>query len=188
MLSVVQFSWIPTLATKKIVFEACMMFILLYASECWVPLQTDILKLSLLYMQCIRTILGVSRHDMWDLHISNSALLQRWNAQRPLPIRDCVLLRQLEWFGHVVRMDVDRSPRLILFGCLQKLRPACGPRKHLWDVVQTDLLRCGVQDSWPEVARSRPEWRAGHQALQLFATASTKRSVSSMQETLPYAD
>ena len=155
-----------TLATKRTVFEACVLSLLLYASECWVPLQADIAKLSSFYMRCLRTIMGVSRSDVWDFHISNTTILEQWNDARPLPIKDRIVQRRLEWFGHVMRMDMERTPRVVLFGCRPETRPACGPRKRWRDALSPDLQRCDVQDSWPEDTQSRPGWRNIYRELE----------------------
>ena len=49
--------------TKKNIFNACVVTILLYGAECWVLLQADIRRLSTFYMQCLRTVLGITRLD-----------------------------------------------------------------------------------------------------------------------------
>ena len=50
-----------SIMTKRLVFNACVLSLLLYGAECWVPLQQDVRHLSSFYLACIRSILGISK-------------------------------------------------------------------------------------------------------------------------------
>ena len=56
-----------TMVTKRKVFNACVLSVLLYGSECWTPLRKHISKLSSFYHRCIRAIMGISS-GMSGLH------------------------------------------------------------------------------------------------------------------------
>ena len=146
--------------TKRMIFEACVVSVLLYGSECWTPLRRHLKKLDAFHHRCIRAILGVSRRQQWEQHLSSSALRWRWGDPEPLSTR--LIRRRLEWLGHVARMPDHRIPKQVLFGWLPQPRPAGGPRRRWRDVVRKDLKAVGVsEDSWHEEAsESRASWRA----------------------------
>ena len=77
--------------------------------------------------RCVRTILGVSRLQLWNDHIT-SQQLSVWFGM-PWSIADYVLERRLRCLGHWGRMDEDRSPKQLLFGELVKIDRSMGPRR-----------------------------------------------------------
>ena len=143
---------------KRCVFNACVLSLLLYGSECWTPLQHDLRRLSVFHMRCIRSILGVSRRDCWNNHTTNAQLLEMWGDSDTICVK--VAQHRLEWLGHVARMDSSRMPRQILFGSLLTRRPAHGPRKRWKDCVVSDLRVRGLTKEWyPIACESRADWR-----------------------------
>ena len=48
-----------SVATKRSVYRACVLSVLLYGSECWVPLRKDLKKLNSFH-RCVRTVLGIT--------------------------------------------------------------------------------------------------------------------------------
>ena len=64
--------------TKRLLYNACVMSILLYGSECWCPLRRDLQRLDGFYHHCIRVVLCVSRQKQWDEHLSNYQLRTQW--------------------------------------------------------------------------------------------------------------
>ncbi len=147
-----------SLQTKRVVFNACVLSLLLYGAECWVTLQEDVRTLTSFYMRCVRSILGISMRDVWRDHISTVDTLMIWGDERSLP----AILRQrrLEWLGHVARMDDARIPKVLLFSLLPQRRPPGGPRKRWRDCVITDLKAVGALDNWYRLANeSRSAWR-----------------------------
>ena len=150
-------SWL-TQHTKRLVYNACVVALLLYGSECWTPLRAESRRLNTFHHQCVRTVLGVSRKEQWDTHLTNVQLLHRWGDT--LDMQEKVVARRLEWLGHVMRMEDERLPKCLLFSSLERTRPACGPRKRWRDCVVSDLRARGVADSWVEIATtSRTDWR-----------------------------
>ena len=50
-----------TLETKCAIYQACVLSVLLYGSECWTPLRRDFRRLNAFHHRCVRTVLGISR-------------------------------------------------------------------------------------------------------------------------------
>ena len=150
--------------TKKNIFNACVVTILLYGAECWAPLQADIRRLSTFYMQCLRTVLGITRLDAWQERISNDQLLEMWGDKRPLAVR--IRQRRLEWLGHVARMPPERIPKILLFGLLPPRRPPGGPRKHWKDCISADLKALNAVEGWYDLVDSRPDWRRMYRCFE----------------------
>ena len=69
-----------SMRTKRQLFSACILSILLYGSECWTPLSQDLKQLDQFHHRCLRAILAVSRQDQWDHRISNENLRQAWGT------------------------------------------------------------------------------------------------------------
>ena len=46
--------------TKRSVYNACVMSVLLYGSECWVLLRRDLKRLNSFHHRCVRTVLGIT--------------------------------------------------------------------------------------------------------------------------------
>ena len=156
-----------SLRTKRLVFEACVLSLLLYCAETWVPLQSDVQRITTFYYRSLLSIMSVAQRDVWDLKIAKDTILKTWNAANPLDIPDRLMQRRLEWLGHVVRMPEERMPRMLLFGTLLPPRPACGPRKRWRDAIRVDLRRINIADeSWFDTAQERSEWRQAYRAIQ----------------------
>ena len=52
-----------TLYTKRMTYNACVLSVLLYGSECWIPLRKHIQKLNNFHHRCIRTIVGITNRQ-----------------------------------------------------------------------------------------------------------------------------
>ena len=64
--------------TKRMVYLACVLSVLLYGSECWTPLRKDLKKLDSFNRRCICTILGISNQQQWAQHITSQSVRQQW--------------------------------------------------------------------------------------------------------------
>ena len=49
-----------SITTKRLVYQAFVLSVLLYGGECWIPLKKHSKKLSTFHHHCIRTILGIT--------------------------------------------------------------------------------------------------------------------------------
>ena len=150
------------LSTKRHLYAACVVTVLLYGAECWTPPEKDLTSLDRFHHRCIRTVLGVARQRQWDDHLTNCEIRHLW-GDVVLPSQK-VACRRLEWLGHIARMNDSRWPKQILFGRLQKARPACGPHKRWRDAVACDLKAKGI-NPWLVLAKDRRQWRECIQLL-----------------------
>ena len=55
-----------SITTKRLVYQACVLSVLLYGGECWMPYKRHLVCLNRFHHQCIRTILGISRKTQWE--------------------------------------------------------------------------------------------------------------------------
>ena len=123
------------LETKRSDYQACVLSVLLYGSECWTPFNKHLRKLDAFYHRCIRTILGISNLQQWSQHITAFEIRQRWGDLETAT--DKVAKRRLEWLGHLACMPNHRIPKQALFGLLPQTHPRVGPRKRWRDVIRT---------------------------------------------------
>ncbi|KAE9546983.1 hypothetical protein FO519_009804 [Halicephalobus sp. NKZ332] len=98
-----------TVKTKIRLFRTLVMPILLYGAETWTLLQTDLNKLEVFQMRCLRQILKVSLRD----RIPNEAIRSRCEQQ--LTVEEQIREKRLRWFGHTCRMSSERLPRKLLW-------------------------------------------------------------------------
>ena len=160
-----------SLATKKTVYRAVVMSVLLYGAETWTLKAAHNHRLNVFHNQCVRTILGVSRFQQWKERLTTGNLADMFGMQQSIP--DLVREQRLRWLGHVGRMDHDRMPKKLLFGELKKKRPRHGPKRRWRDVVQCDVEELGVKSTWYSICQERNEW------YQLY----TNRMITSSQPT-----
>ena len=73
---------ILTTDTKRKIYRACVLSVVLYGGECWIPLRRHVKKLESFHHQCIRTVLGISNRQQWEEHISAEEVRQRWRDTR----------------------------------------------------------------------------------------------------------
>ena len=60
------------------------------------------------------TIIGISRKQQWEQHISSEATHQMWRD--PEIFSDKLIRHWLEWLGHLARIGDNRTPKRTLFG------------------------------------------------------------------------
>ena len=149
-----------TLLAKRKVYNACVLSVLLYGSECWTPLKRHVRKINSFHHRCIRTILGISNREQWPKHITMAEIRKRWGDNDTAS--DMVTKRRLQWLGHLARMNDSRIPKTTLFGWLCQPRPQSGPRKRWRDVVRRDLkdIKIAENEWYDEATTSRSGWRA----------------------------
>ena len=154
-----------TTNTKQRVYQACVLSVLLYGSECWTPLRRHLKKLNSFHHRCIRTILGITSRQQWEMRITSTSIRERWGDLETMATK--VGKRRIEWLGHLARMSNARLPKRILFGWLPKTRPASGPRRRWRDVVRHDLKALDVlEEDWYDAAQHRSGWRDMYSKLE----------------------
>ena len=140
-------------------YRACVLSVLLYgAAESWVPSASQLQRLHVLHMSCLRCILGVSRRD----HVPNGEVLGRAGMAS---MEELLRSRRLVWLGHLARMPDSRWPKQLLFA--QSVEGgqgrSVGRRLSTWvDLAQQDVrarqhLLDGVD--WYVCAQDRALWR-----------------------------
>ena len=85
--------------TKRAVYKAVVVSILLYGAETWTLKAPDARRLNFFHNRCVRTILGVSRFQQWQSHITSRQLSGQFGLY--WSIADFILKEQLKWLGHL---------------------------------------------------------------------------------------
>jgi len=91
-----------SIQTKVRVYQTLVLSILLYASETWTLLASDIQAIESFHMKCQRRILGIRWHDF----VHNSEVSLRTGLA---PVSDLIIRGRNAIFGHVARMP-DNTP------------------------------------------------------------------------------
>ena len=126
-----------SLQTKRKVYQACVLSVLLYGAECWIPLRRQVKQLNTFHHRCIRSILGISNKQKWDERITMAEARERWGDEEL--VDEKIQKRRLEWLGHLACMQDHRLPKSVLFGWLPQTRPWSGPRRRWRDLAKKDL-------------------------------------------------
>ena len=143
--------------TKKIVYLALILSILLYGCESWCLTEALLHKLRLFHRQCIRAMCRVNRYHTRIHRIHSSELLARVGLYS---IDTYVSRRQLRWAGHVARMDYSRLPRKMLSAWVCNKRPRGCPQFTYGRGLRKALHKAAIDDSnWFELAMDRAKWR-----------------------------
>ena len=145
-----------TVITKRTVYKAVVLSVLLYGAETWTTKAVHIRRLNSFHNRCVRSILGVTRYQQWKERIASKQLASAFGMQQSIP--DIILERRLRWLGHLGRMEDGRLPKRVLFGELRKRRPCHGTKKRWRDAVSSDLHLIGVKDRWYEICQDRKAW------------------------------
>ena len=130
-----------SVATKRQVYGAVVLSVLLYGAETWTLKAQQVKRLNSFHNYCVRTILGVTRYQQWKERITTRSLSSAFGMQQN--ISDLVMKQQLRWLGHVGRMDGERLPKRVLFGELRKKRPCHGVKKRWRDVARSNVEAIG---------------------------------------------
>ena len=67
-----------SITTKRYIYRACVLSVLLYGSECWVPLKLDLKKLNSFHHRCIKAVLKITslQHRGVSLICSSERVLE----------------------------------------------------------------------------------------------------------------
>ena len=146
-----------TLESKKRVYEGIILPILLYGAETWSLTEILYNKLRVFHHQCVRTMTNINRCQMWEQRISINELLNRLNVKI---IDVYIVKRQLQWAGHVSRMDFERIPRKMLSCWVRNKRPVGCPSFTYGRNLKKALKFAKVDvNNWYEIASNRGMWR-----------------------------
>ena len=142
-----------TTNTKLTVHEACVLTVLLYGSETWTTYRQHVNLLKRFHQNCIRRILNIE----WRLYATYTVVLERACSSS---IEKRLILNQMRWADHVVRMGDGRLPKELFYGELTRgKRPQHKPRKRFKDVLKSNLKELEIDvDSWEALTKNRESW------------------------------
>ena len=139
--------------TKLRIFSSVILPTLLYGTECVVLLESQIHRLQSFIMRCLRIILGIS---VWDMK-RNTVIRKLAHQQR---LSSLLSARRLRFLGHISRMPDSRIPKQLLVCAPIGGARSVGGQKCRWnDLAQRDLVRCGLEQDWRELAQDRSAWQ-----------------------------
>lgn len=92
-----------SVTTKRRIYQACVMSVLLYGGECWVPLRKHLKRLNTFHQRCIRTVLDISSQRQWEERIS-TMMREQWGDVETIEMK--LMKRRLEWLGHLARLYI----------------------------------------------------------------------------------
>ena len=147
---------ILSIPTKRAVYKATVLAVLMYGAETWTLKAKQVRRLTTFHNRCVRTILGVTRYQQWEQRLTSKSLASRFGMDWSIP--DIIMDRRLQWLGHMGRMDSERLPKMMLFGELSGKRACHGPKKRWRDQMSGDLQAIGLKENWYQLCQDRQEW------------------------------
>ena len=143
--------------TKRKVYRAAVLSVLLYGAETWAIKAESMRRLSVFHNRCIRTIMGITRFQQWKERITSKRIAAACGMEETM---EHLLMKQhLRWLDHLARMESSRMPKQLLFGELEKKRPSRGTKRRWRDLVAVDLKRTEMTDGWYDQAQDRIAWK-----------------------------
>ena len=146
-----------SLETKLRVYQASVLSVLLYGSECW-PISTSLCsRLSAFDMQAQRTITNTKWFE-YKTNIEGRTLTNRQ------PIQRYIAQGRLRWLGHLLRSPPNH-PALAIYTFNPMAagwsRPRGAPRTRWSDVLGKDLKQLGTTlMEASNIALDRSSWRS----------------------------
>ncbi|XP_014770758.1 uncharacterized protein LOC106869505 [Octopus bimaculoides] len=144
-----------SLQTKISIYKACVLTALLYSGETWTIYKRYVKMLERFYQKCLRRILGVK----WKRFVADTEVLRRAHCSS---IEKHIILAQMRWTGHVIRMKDDRLPKRLFYGEISSgERPRQKPSKRYKDCIKQNLKKLDMYESdWEGDVLDRSKWRA----------------------------
>ena len=146
--------------TKLAVYNAAILPILTYGSETWITYRKHLKSLERFNQRCLPDILRIH----WEERRTNVSVLEEAKSQT---INSKILLNQLRWAGHCVRMDDERLPKQVLYSELMTGKRTQGGQRKRWKDTLKANLKMGQIDltKWENETLDRKRWRhAIHEA------------------------
>ena len=140
-----------SIQTKTEIIKTCIFSILLYACETWTLRKHDMNKLLAFEMRCYRRIL----HIRWQQKITNKEVRERVGNTKN--IKQLIMERKLNFFGHVCRMSNNRLIKQTMFGLMDgkgvRGRPCREWLDDIRDWCEMDIHKLS------HTAQERDTWR-----------------------------
>ena len=143
-----------TLTTKIALYRAVVISTLLYGAESWTTYRRHLSSLETFHQRCLRNILRVK----WEDKVANTEVLAKAGCSS---IEAFVRKRQLQWAGHVLRMNNSRLPKVVFYSELKEGQRQMGrPRKRYRDSLAETLAKSHIgRDTFEKTAADRTKWR-----------------------------
>ena len=122
---------------RKAIFEGVLTPIITYGSESWTLTTKDKSRIQASEMKPLRTIVKKTRRD----HIRNEDIRRMVGV---IPMLNKIEKRQLQWLGHVERMDEERIAKKRWNWTPEGRRSRGRPRKRWKDAVAEILLKYDI--------------------------------------------
>ena len=120
-------------------------------------------------MTFLRKIEGVTRRD----RVRNQDIYTRLQYQRNVVQR--IQQRRLRYFGHVVRMDPTRYPKVAMEGYVHGQRGRGRPKKRWMDMIEQDCEMLGLDVyNAKRLAQDRAGWRNAVEELSMRTNVSPR--------------
>ena len=143
-------------ATKRRIYNASVVSVLLTGAETWPLSQTLEARLDGFDSRALRRIEGIH----WTDHITNEELRERTCQPYASVLAG---QKRLRWYGHLRRLPPEHPARIAYdFDPVAAgwQRPRGAPRTRWRDVVSSDLRRLGLSlDDAEDLAQDRLQWR-----------------------------
>ena len=155
--------------TKMRVYEVLILSALLYNSETWTLKENQKDRLRVLEMTFLRKIEGVTRRD----RVRNQDIHTRLQYQSNVVQR--IQQRRLRYFGHIVRMDPTRYPKVAMEGYVHGQRGRGRPKKRWMDMIEQDCEMLGLNIyNVKRLAQDRAGWKNAVEELSMRTNVSPR--------------
>ena len=142
------------LETKVMVYKAVVLSSLLYGSEAWTLTAKQIRRLERFHLKCLRSICRIK----WYHKIPDFEILDRCKIPSLQTFLD---KNKLRWMGHVLRMEDTRTPKILLYGRVDKGAARQGNHLSYLNSVKALLREYAIDPSTlEEQAKNRNAWRS----------------------------
>lgn len=139
--------------TKTKIYNTIILPTLTYASENWTIQKKHIGKLHAIEMKHLRKIAGKTK---WD-GVENKKIRDSIKQE---PITNKIKKRQLNWYGHMVRMDKNQIVKKI-WGARNHRKKRRGRPRKKWisQIEEVGKERGKSMEEMKQLAQSRKEWK-----------------------------
>lgn len=138
--------------TKKLIYSSILESVILYGSEVWQINQQQERKLLATEMDFWRRSARVSRLD----HIRNERIREMMNVETDMVQQ--IQHKQLQWYGHVERMQDERIPKMVMKWCPRERRRRGRPKTTWMQGIRKAMSARDLNDGdWNDRQRWRVE-------------------------------
>jgi len=151
------------LRAKSAAYQALILNLLLYGSECWALSSHMLERLRSFHRRCVRTMCGCSLKMEVVTYSRSGRITSHAELEKRMCMPDITTLlsrRWLQWAGHVLRMGKERLPHRMLASWIQTARPKGRPHLTFAQGLVKDLAYAALNTSnWGVLAAYRRAWR-----------------------------